>query len=119
MRPVIRVYLYDENGERFFGEGPLRLPTLPRTMHAVEETGSLRSAAQSMEMAYTKALHLLRRAEKVLGFAFTRRTIGGRGGGGSVLTDEAKEFMQRYESYRDECVRADRERFARYFADEK
>ena len=47
MRPVIRVYLYDENGERFFGEGPLRL------LHAVEETGSLRSAAQSMEMAYT------------------------------------------------------------------
>ena len=78
MRPVIRVYLYDENGERFFGEGPLRL------LHAVEETGSLRSAAQSMEMAYTKALHLLRRAEKVLGFAFTRRTIGGRGGGGSL-----------------------------------
>ena len=51
MRPVIRVYLYDENGERFFGEGPLRL------LHAVEETGSLRSAAQSMEMAYTKALN--------------------------------------------------------------
>ena len=81
--------------------------------------GSLRSAAQSMEMAYTKALHLLRRAEAVLGFSLTRRTIGGRGGGGSVLTDEAKEFMQRYESYRDECVRADRERFAQYFADEK
>ena len=40
-------------------------------------------------------------------------------GGGSVLTDEAKEFMQRYESYRDECVRTDKERFARYFADEK
>ncbi len=113
MRPVIRVYLYDENGERFFGEGPLRL------LHAVEETGSLRSAAQSMEMAYTKALHLLRRAEAVLGFAFTRRTIGGRGGGGSVLTDEAKEFMQRFESYRDECVRTDKERFAQYFADEK
>ena len=55
----------------------------------------------------------------MLGFAFTRRTIGGRGGGGSVLTDEAKEFMQRYESYRDECVRTDKERFAQYFADEK
>ncbi len=113
MRPVIRIYLYDDNGERFFGEGPLRL------LHAVEETGSLRSAAQSMEMAYTKALHLLRHAEEVLGFALTRRTIGGRGGGGSVLTEEAKDFMQRYENYRDECVRADRERFARYFADEK
>ena len=113
MKPALRVMLCDDAGERFFGEGPCCL------LHLIEETGSLRSAAQSMEMAYTKALHLLRRAEKVLGFAFTRRTIGGRGGGGSVLTDEAKEFMQRYESYRDECVRADKERFARYFADEK
>ena len=113
MKPALRVMLCDDAGERFFGEGPCRL------LHLIEETGSLRSAAQSMEMAYTKALHLLLRAEKVLGFAFTRRTIGGRGGGGSVLTDEAKEFMQRYESYRDECVRADRERFAQYFADEK
>ena len=40
MRPVIRVYLYDENGERFFGEGPLRL------LHAVEETGSRRECTR-------------------------------------------------------------------------
>ena len=86
MQPNIRVMLFDEDGERFFGEGPLRL------LHAVEETGSLRSAAQSMEMAYTKALHLLRRAEAVLGFAFTRRTIGGRGGGGA----EARVFSVRW-----------------------
>lgn len=112
MRPVIRVYLYDENGERFFGDGPLRL------LRLVDETGSLRSAAQTMSMAYTKALHLLRHAESVLGFALTRRQIGGRGGGGSVLTDEAKEFMERYEKYREECVRADTERFARHFPDE-
>ena len=108
MRPVIRVYLYDEKGERFFGDGPLRL------LHLVEQ----RSAAQTMGMAYTKALHLLRHAESVLGFALTRRQIGGRGGGGSVLTEEAKAFMAKYENYREECVRADRERFARHFPDE-
>lgn len=112
MRPVIRVYLYDEKGERFFGDGPLRL------LHLVEQTGSLRSAAQTMGMAYTKALHLLRHTESVLGFALTRRQIGGRGGGGSVLTEEAKAFMAKYENYREECVRADRERFARHFPDE-
>ena len=64
------------------------------------------------------ALHLLRHAESVLGFALTRRQIGGRGGGGSALTEEAKAFMAKYENYREECVRADRERFARHFPDE-
>ncbi len=42
VRPSIRVTLFDESGERFFGEGPCRL------LHAIEQTGSLRAAAQSM-----------------------------------------------------------------------
>ena len=41
MQPNIRVMLFDEDGERFFGEGPCRL------LHAIEQTGSLRAAAQS------------------------------------------------------------------------
>ena len=59
MQPNIRVMLFDEDGERFFGEGPCRL------LHAIEQTGSLRAAAQSMQMAYTKALGLVRHAEQV------------------------------------------------------
>ena len=43
MQPNIRVMLFDEDGERFFGEGPCRL------LHAIEQTGSLRAAAQSMQ----------------------------------------------------------------------
>ena len=38
-------------------------------MHAIEETGSLRAAAISMNMAYTKALKLIRNAEAALGFS--------------------------------------------------
>ena len=73
-----------------------------------------------MEMAYTKALHLLRRAEAVLGFAFTRRTIGGRGGGGSVLTDEAARARRSAgESYCDECGARTKSALVQYFADEK
>ena len=45
-----------------------------------------------MGMAYTKALAIMRRAEKNLGFPLTARRIGGKGGGGSVLTPKAKEF---------------------------
>ena len=75
MQAVTRVIFLDEDGEKFFGEGPCRL------LHAVEQTGSLRAAAQSMGMAYTKALKLVRHAEKALGFALTERTAGGQGRG--------------------------------------
>ena len=103
MQPNIRVMLFDEDGERFFGEGPCRL------LHAIEQTGSLRAAAQSMQMAYTKALGLVRHAE---------RKIGGKGGGGSVLTDEAKEFLYRYEQYRDACKQAGKQLYPQFFPDE-
>ena len=109
MQPNIRVMLFDEDGERFFGEGPCRL------LHAIEQTGSLRAAAQSMQMAYTKALGLVRHAEQVLGFALTERKIGGKGGGGSVLTDEAKEFLYRYEQYRDACKQAGKQLYPQFF----
>ena len=89
MKPALRVMLCDDAGERFFGEGPCRL------LHLIEETGSLRSAAAQMGLSYSKALRLVQHAEKELGFALTCKTIGGRGGGGSTLTAEARRARQR------------------------
>lgn len=113
MHSTTRVFLRDDNGDKFFGEGPCRL------LKGVERTGSLRAAAQEMEMAYTKALHLLRHAEEILGFALTEKTIGGRGGGGSRLTPQAKEFLEKYERYRDACYAANEEIFSRIFSGEQ
>ena len=79
MKSVIRVFLYDDDYNRFFGEGPCRL------LHAIEETGSLRAAAASMNMAYTKAFSMIKRAEKSLAFPLTETITGGRGGGGDGL----------------------------------
>lgn len=109
MKPVTKIQLFDENGEKFFGEGPCRLLGL------VEETGSLRCAAASMEMAYSKALKLVKQAEAALGFPLTQRVTGGRDGGGSTLTPEGRAFLRQYEAYRDACVRANRELYANYF----
>lgn len=100
MHTLMRVYLLDDENSRFFGEGPCRL------LHAVEETGSLRSAALGMDMAYTKALSMIRHAEETLGFPLTEKKTGGKGGGGSRLTPEAKEFLAKYEAYRDACYQA-------------
>lgn len=104
-----RLTFMDEEGEKFFGEGPDRL------LRAVEEHGSLHSAAQSMGMAYTKAMKLLKNAEKYLGYPLTVRSIGGVTGGGSILTEEAKEFLLRYETYRDQCVKHNKELFRQQF----
>ena len=109
MKPDLRVYLLDDNHQKFFGEGPYRL------LRAVEETGSLRSAALSMDMAYTKALKLLRHAEAAVGAPLTERSTGGKDGGGSCLTPRGKELLTQYEAYRDQCAAANREIYRQIF----
>ena len=98
MKPALRVMLCDDAGERFFGEGPCRL------LHLIEETGSLRSAAAQMGLSYSKALRLVQHAEKELGFALTCKTIA-----------EARQFLERYEAYRDACVQTSRELYSAFF----
>ena len=105
MRAAVRIIFLDENGEKFFGEGPCRL------LHAVDETGSLRAAAQSMG--------IMKNAEKALGFALTERMAGGKDGGGSVLTPEGKEWLKRYEAYRDACIQADRRLYLEFFPEQR
>lgn len=109
MRSVTKITFYDDSGQRFFGEGPARL------LRAVEETGSLRAAAISMNMAYSKAMKLLKQAEASLGFSLTLRTAGGRDGGGSKLTPEAKQWLHRYQAYADACVQANQALFREMF----
>lgn len=111
MKVVTRITLVDDDGQKFFGEGPVRL------LHALEKSGSLRAAAASMDMAYTKALKILKNAENALGFPLTVRATGGRGGGGSRLTAEGKEWLMRYEAYRDACVLASRRLYPEFFPD--
>ena len=93
MRPDLRAYLLGDDGHRVFGPGPVDL------LERVGELGSLRAAAIEMGMAYTKATRLVRDAERAFGFALTERTVGGSGGGGSQLTAEARELIERYRAF--------------------
>lgn len=113
MKAVTKITFLDEKQEKFFGEGPCRL------LHAIEETGSLRAAAGSMGMAYTKALKILKNAENALGFMLTTRTAGGRDGGGSSLTSEGREWLKRYEAYRDACIQANSRLYLEFFPEQQ
>ena len=109
MKAVSKIFFLDDNGEKFFGEGPARL------LHGIAEKGSLRAAAMSMDMAYTKALKLMKQAEDALGFPLTTRTTGGKAGGGSILTPEGKQWLRQYEAYRNACAKANQSLYRQFF----
>ena len=113
MKAVTRIIFLDDSGEKFFGEGPARL------LNGVCEHGSLRAAAMSMNMAYTKALKLIRNAEQALGFELIYRSSGGKDGGGSCLTEKGKEWLQRYEAYRDACKQANSRLYSEFFSEQR
>ena len=113
MKAVTKIIFFNDEDDKFFGEGPARL------LHAVEETGSLRAAAISMDMAYTKALKLIKNAESALGFALITRVAGGKDGGGSRLTVSGKEWLDRYEAYRDACLEANRRLYLEFFPEQR
>lgn len=89
----LTVRLYSESDDRCFGPG---IATL---LHRVEEHRSLRAAAASMEMAYSKAWRIIRTAEQVFGCKMLSSTIGGPHGGGATLTPEAIRLLAAYDAY--------------------
>lgn len=76
--------------EDFFGPGMAHL------LKAIDETGTIQKAAEKMNMSYSKCWKLINRAEKQTGIRFVERMNGGKYGGSSVLTDEGREFLEKY-----------------------
>lgn len=113
IKAVTKITFLNDNGEKFFGEGPARL------LQGVEKTGSLRAAAMEMGMAYTKALKLIKNAEEALGFPLIIRMTGGKDGGGSRLTGEGKEWLERYEQYRDACIQSNSRLYLEFFPEQQ
>lgn len=91
MKWECKLFLLDDEGNKLFGRGPLAL------LKKTEEFGSLHKAALDMNMAYSKAFKIVKNGEEKMVVPLMIRTAGGKSGGGSVLTDEAKGLILRYE----------------------
>ena len=74
-------------------------PGVAQLLRRVDELHSLRAAALSMAMAYSKAWTVIHNAEIGLGFKPLSSVTGGKNGGGAVLTDEARRMIAAYEEY--------------------
>lgn len=111
LRLAVTLRLLDGEGRRRFGPGVAAL------LEEVREKRSLRAAAGSMGMAYSKAWRIVRDAEESLGYKLLDSTIGGRHGGGAVLTKEAETLLAAYRALREEVCAFAQERFQERFRD--
>ena len=105
----LTVRLYSNDNQRCFGPG---IATL---LERVQEHKSLRAAALSMEMSYSKAWRIIRTAEQVFGCKLLDSTIGGQHGGGAVLTPEAERLLNAYNIYTADVKQYAQERFEEAF----
>lgn len=105
----VTIRLYRE--EKCFGPGVAEL------LEQVEAHRSLRAAAISMNLAYSKAWTMIQRGERELGFPLLVTVTGGRGGGGATLTEQANRLLQTYRAYQADVEAYAKAQFEARFAE--
>lgn len=99
----------EENGKKIFGTGPMEL------LIETDKLGSLRKASIQMNMSYSKAWNIIKLLEESLGHDILEKRIGGQQGGGSTLTDEARELVVCYSKFKSEAEEAVKAAYERNF----
>ena len=79
------------DGKPVFGSGRETL------LKAIDRLGSINKASKDIHISYRKALSYIQLMEKRLGKKLVERKAGGLHGGGACLTNDAKEFLKKYE----------------------
>lgn len=95
-----KLYLVDEEGEKFMGIGVLWL------LQGVKKHGSLRKAASAMDISYSKAYNMVKRLEEVLGKEVLVRQKGGQSREGAYLTTFGESFAIIYDEFQQKAKAA-------------
>ena len=103
-----KIYILDDEGEKFMGAGVLWL------LEGIRETGSLLSASQRMGLSYTKARSMLDNIETALGRPVIDRKKGGADRKGAELTPFAIEYITLYREFQDEVKAAAETSFRKF-----
>ncbi len=108
MKPKLRVWVTFGKDLKF-GDGRARL------LELIDAKGSLKKAAQELEMSYRNAWGYLRDLEEAADFKFVERAPGGGPDSGMRLTKAGKRFLARYQKFRSGVDNAARRHFDRTF----
>jgi molybdate transport system regulatory protein len=85
----------DCDGERFFGPGRVEL------LQKIDKTGSINKAAKEMEMSYKKAWEMINELNTQARQPLVITQAGGEKGGGSVITEQAKQLIKYHQGLRE------------------
>ena len=80
----------ESEGEPVFGRGRRFL------LEAIDEHGSINRAAGEVGISYRKAWSHIKAMEERLGVKLVERQTGGKNGGGALLTNDARKFLEKY-----------------------
>lgn len=70
-----------------------------RLLEAIEETGSLKRAAERLDVPYRTAWYKLKEVESRMGVRVLETASGGAAGGGSRLTPEGRDLVCRFRAF--------------------
>ena len=65
-------------------------------LEAIEKYGSINQAAKESNMSFRKAWSCLNAMEERLGVKLVERQTGGKDGGGTILTKDARTILRKY-----------------------
>jgi len=102
----------ETDGEPVFGRGRRFL------LEAIDIHGSINRAAREVGISYRKAWGHIAAMEKRLGISLVVRQAGGKNGGGAALTQEAREFLRKFESLEEGLKEFVDRRFSQLFHQE-
>lgn len=109
IRPVINISLEKET--RFFDRDIALL------LELIDETHSVKTACQRMQISYSKGWKTLNSIEAQAGFDLILRKQGGASGGSSGLTPEGKMLLEHYRKYEKALTTASIDFYRKHLAD--
>ena len=108
MNIKLKIWL-EENGKVLFGLGKLEL------LKAIEKEGSISKASKSVGIPFRRAWNLLKDIEVNFGVKILEKKRGGKNGGYTKLTSEAKNIMEKFEKTINEIMEYSQESYKRNF----
>jgi molybdate transport system regulatory protein len=94
-----KLYLVDNQGEKFMGIGVLWL------LKRIDSAGSLRAAAATLGISYSKAYTMVSNLEQKIGVPVVNRKRGGADHEGSSLTAFGERFIALYDGFQEDAKR--------------
>jgi molybdate transport system regulatory protein len=88
----------EKDGEPFIGFGRIKL------LKMVDDKMSINAAAKELKMSYRKAWKLLNEMNLMTEKPIVIKNIGGKDGGGTVLTEYGKKLIQDFETINTNCM---------------